>query len=657
MSFLSQDGSRQLVKALSRSSAMIEFTPNGQVLDANDNFLKTLGYTLEEVRGQHHRMFVDEAFANSTEYGTFWKDLAAGEFKSAEFRRLAKDGTEVWIQASYNPVFNRAGKVIRIVKIASDITASKLKAAEDQGQIDAINRTQAVIKFELDGTILDANQNFLNTVGYGLDEIVGRHHRMFVEPGYAESADYAAFWKHLAEGKAQQGEFLRFGKNGREVWILAVYNPILDAVGRPISIVKFASDITEQKRRTAVYEGQIQAIGRSQAVISFSVDGIVQEANEIFLKVAGYRLDEIVGKHHRMFVDEKYAESEEYAEFWKNLGEGKHAAAIYQRKNKAGEPVWLQATYNPIFDASGKLLKITKFATDVTKNMKARQLAIQAAEQTLATVEQSVTSAQVVNGSAQDISEGMLSANTAVEAMQDRSESAERSTEKLRSAAAAMDDVVQLISKVADQINLLSLNATIEAARAGEAGRGFAVVANEVKALANQTSQATTRIFSEIAEMQSVSGTVDDALKSIRSSIGEVHELISKTTSSVESQCAATTDINERLQLASSNVTQVCDNLDNWVVGMENRRKADRRRLFKEGMISLGNGRTVSCFLRDVSKTGARVFVEDIESFPDEFKLDLSDGDGFRPCRVIRRYGDDLGVEFIAKDVALGIAS
>eukprot|EP00903_Cladosiphon_okamuranus_P022149 g20370.t1 len=468
---------------------------------ANENFLRTFGYSLDEIKGRHHRMFVDPDYAKSSDYERLWKALSKGEFQSAEFARIAKGGKEVWIQATYNPVISRSGTVRKIVKIATDITEKKRKALEAQGQIDAINRSQAVIQFDLDGTILDANSNFLKSLGYELSE---------------------AFWLKLGEGAYQSGEFRRRHKDGRDIWILASYNPILDAAGHPFKVVKFATDVTSEKLRNAEYEGQIAAISRSQAMISFTREGIILDANENFLRTTGYSAAEVVGKHHRMFVSPDYAQSKEYASFWKDLGDGKHTSAIYQRYGKSGTPIWLQATYNPIFDASGRLIKITKFATDVTQNMKSRQTAIAAAEETLGTVEQTVASAREITGSAQDVSRGMDEAQRAVDDMQTRSEAAGRSTETLRNAAASMDDVVQLISKVADQINLLSLNATIEAARAGEAGRGFAVVANEVKDLASQTSQATTRIFAEIEEMQTVAGAVDEALKAIQSSITEV---------------------------------------------------------------------------------------------------------------------------------------
>ncbi|MBT5186430.1 MAG: PAS domain S-box protein, partial [Kordiimonadaceae bacterium] len=235
-----------ILDALNKSQATISFNTNGTILDANDNFLNTLGYDLAEVKGQHHSMFVEPTYRESSEYTQFWEALNRGEFKSEEFMRLAKGGKEVWIQATYNPVIDANGKVLKIIKFATDITEQKNENASNQGQIEAIDKAQAVISFELDGTIIEANDNFLGAVGYSLKEIQGKHHSIFVESQLKESSEYKEFWAALARGEYQAAEYKRIGKNGNEIWIQASYNPIFDPEGKPFKVVKFATDITEQ---------------------------------------------------------------------------------------------------------------------------------------------------------------------------------------------------------------------------------------------------------------------------------------------------------------------------------------------------------------------------------------------------------------------------
>lgn len=277
---LVKGASQATLEAFSRSQAMIEFKPDGTILSANDNFLKAMGYGIDEIRGQHHRMFVDSGYANSAEYRSFWKELAAGKFKSAEFLRFDKSGNEVWIQASYNPVLDRAGKVVKVVKIASDITAQKRDNADREGQINALNRAQAVIHFELDGTILDANDNFLSAMGYTLEEIKGQHHSMFVEPDYRDSAEYKNFWADLANGQYKADQFKRVAKGGREVWIQATYNPILDASGKPFKVVKFASDITAQMQERTKRRQTQKQIDADLEEIANSISAAAQQAND-----------------------------------------------------------------------------------------------------------------------------------------------------------------------------------------------------------------------------------------------------------------------------------------------------------------------------------------------------------------------------------------
>ncbi|PHV35699.1 chemotaxis protein [Janthinobacterium sp. BJB304] len=352
--------------ALNRVQAVIEFELDGTILHANDNFLRVVGYSLAEVQGKHHAIFCDPEYVKTVEYANFWAKLARGEFDQGEYKRRARDGREVWINASYNPILDTDGKPYKVIKFATDITASKHRNADYEGKIDAISKAQAVIEFRLDGTIIRANDNFLKSVGYTLDEIEGKHHRMFCEPEYAKSEEYAQFWQKLGKGEFDAGEYKRVTKDGREIWLNASYNPIFDAEGRPFKVVKFASDVTALKKRNAEYEGKVSAIGKAQAVIEFDMQGKVLDANGNFLAVMDYDLSDIQGEHHRMFCEPEYAGSAEYKKFWQKLNRGEFDAGRYKRLGNHGKVVWIQATYNPILDLNGKPYKVVKFAIDIT---------------------------------------------------------------------------------------------------------------------------------------------------------------------------------------------------------------------------------------------------------------------------------------------------
>lgn len=360
------------IAAISRSLAMIEFDLDGMIIDANENFLGLMGYRREEIVGRHHSLFVDAQTRQSPEYRDFWIKLREGRFDSAEYRRVKKDGDEVWIQATYNPMIDAEGQVYRIVKFATDITGVKLASADHRGQIEAISRSQAVISFDLDGIILAANANFLSLMGYEEADVVGQHHRIFVTPEERHSEEYRRFWQRLGRGDYVSAEFKRVARDGREVWIQASYNPIYDLSGKPFKVVKFASDVTQTKLLSLDFTGQVAAIGRSQAVISFDLGGHILEANANFLETVGYPAKEVIGRHHSMFMPGAEAGGAPYREFWAALNRGEYKAGEFRRVGRDGREIWLQASYNPIFDLNGKPFKVVKYATDVTAEVSRR---------------------------------------------------------------------------------------------------------------------------------------------------------------------------------------------------------------------------------------------------------------------------------------------
>ncbi|MFY7777187.1 MAG: methyl-accepting chemotaxis protein [Elstera sp.] len=471
-----------------------------------------------------------------------------------------------------------------------------LHFGEDSAIVTALNRSLAVIEFALDGSILTANSNFLTLMGYALDEVRGQNHRMFVDKDEASSPAYAQFWSNLRAGKFQSAEYMRLGKGGGEIWIQATYNPILDRHGQPVKVIKFATDISQQKLRLADYHGQIAAIGKAQAVIEFALDGTILDANDNFLTTIGYQLNEIRGQHHRIFVEPEYARSAEYRVFWSKLQNGQFHADEYCRLGKGGKKVWIQASYNPILDPRGRPFKVVKYATDITRQVQRRQDAekssadidanlacivstvggIQlqttnvagATTQTSASVQTVAASAEEMTHSISEVSSNVFHSKESADSALDQIILAEGNAARLSTAAGSMSSVIEFIQHIASNINLLALNATIESARAGDAGRGFAVVASEVKTLAKQVADATQNISQEIVGVQNISTNVAAALVQIRSAMQEVQGSVTGVAGAIEQQTQVTREISSNMQGTAGAVCNIEDGMHGIEIGI-----------------------------------------------------------------------------------------
>lgn len=668
------------VSAINRSQGVVEFDLTGNILHANDNFLALTGYELEEIVGQHHSVFVEKEERGSVAYRAFWRKLGQGEFDSGEYLRVGKQGKRIWIQASYNPILDLEGKPLKVVKFCSDVTQTKLQSIETQarmesvsctncimeldaegriigsnslmqkalgyskvdladktesflmfddersdstyfntwnalregtsvsgefrlkgvgnkeiwlsgsrspvmgldgqlikvvvmvqditeaklarldseGKLGAIDRSQAVIEFDMTGKVLSANSNFLKLMEYAQEEIIGRHHRLFVDPAYAATPQYQAFWESLGRGQFESGEYKRLAKGGREVWIQATYNPIYDPRGNLVKVVKFASDVTQSKLKNAEFEAKVEAINLGQAVIEFDLDGHVLTANRNFLNAMGYTSREIQGQHHSIFCTLEYTQSEEYRDFWLRLNEGKFISGRFHRVGKFNRDVWIQATYNPILDLNGQVTKVVKYAYDVTKEVQLEQSINQKTELMRTRLNQVIERIDLV---VKDSARVAKSADQSLESAQLGHKELKRSmaaNQAMHNSAHKVAEIVRAIGDTANQTNLLAFNAAIEAARAGQHGVGFSVVASEVRKLAENSSTAAKEIavlieesIAQVGESIEENDQAASKIEYIVNTLSSTSEVMAEVMQRVESQREDAQHVIELIQALS----------------------------------------------------------------------------------------------------------
>ncbi|MBB4956030.1 methyl-accepting chemotaxis protein [Agrobacterium vitis] len=509
---------RSILSSLSKSLAIIEFDLNGNILDANDNFCKALGYAKSEIVGKHHRIFVDPQDASSQAYRDFWAKLASGQFDQGQYKRLGKNGQSIWIEASYNPVF-RGKKPYKVVKIATDITAIKLKNMDNDGKLAALSRSQAVIEFTPDGTILTANENFCQALGYELNEIVGKHHAMFCDPAYATSADYKDFWRSLDKGEYKSNEFLRIGKGGIKVYIQATYNPIFDEKGTVVKVVKFATNVT----------GRVTA-----------VDSIARGLERLADCNMGTMLDEPL------------------------IPEFEHLRAAFN------------TSITKVREMLSEVLALTTAVSTNGQTMRTDSSSLaQRSEQQTTLLTQTSTALEQITVTMTEAASRTGSTRTLVrDARQAATESTKvvgftvEAMSRIEGASKEISNIISVIDEIAFQTNLLALNAGVEAARAGESGKGFAVVAQEVRELAQRSAKAAREISTlitksgeEVTEGVRLVGETGNALNRISTFVESIDTNIEAITMAANEQSTRLGDISSAVgkldQVTQENASMV----------------------------------------------------------------------------------------------------
>jgi methyl-accepting chemotaxis protein len=605
----------RFVEAMQETHGIAWFGTDGKVIEANLLFCRFLGYAPEEMTGIDYRDLTDPERGRSDADSAFFKALSGRAFDAEIVPCRTRFGERVWLQSSYVAVRGEDGKIAKIAQISSDVTRGHRLISTILDEYDAISKHHARVVFDLGGNVLDANDHFLALVGYSRDEVIGLTHAAFVHPEYSGTPKYKAFWRSIAEGTPQTGSFKRFDKNGGDVWLQSTYCPVFGASGDQTGVLQIATNITDRERANNLSS----IISRVQGMVEYDLDGRIRTASTLFLDAVGYSLEEVIGKHHSMFLPD----GDEQPGLWQEVRNGEFQSGEFRCRHKDGTDVWLSGAYNPIFGPQGHPVKVVQYASDITPRVHAvsalrhglehlasgdlsktingtfsddfeplrqdfntavmrlrdslqtavrvssqinsgttdisnasndlnRRTESQAAalEQTAAAITEMSASVKSTAGIAKNTHGLMEQAKSRASAGSGVMNEARAAMYAIAESSSEISKITSVIEDIAFQTNLLALNAGVEAARAGQAGRGFAIVTSEVRALSKRSSEAATRIAQLLAtSAKQVDQGVDlvsrtsEALVEIEGFVSEVAGMVGNIATAAEEQSSGISEI------------------------------------------------------------------------------------------------------------------
>ncbi|MGI4826976.1 MAG: methyl-accepting chemotaxis protein [Janthinobacterium lividum] len=537
-----------MINAVSRSRAIVEYTMDGTVIRANDNFLVLFGYTPEEIAGSNRDLFLRPEDRGSLATGELWSGLRRGEFSSGEYQHVGRNGKIIWLQATWNPVMDTDQRPYKVAVFASDITPKKQIGGDLEHRMEAVNKTQGLMEFGLDGVILGANDVLLRLIGYSLEEILGRHHRILVDEAFRDTAAYKEFWTTLNRGELQTGEFKCLGKDGREVWLRAYYTPICDLSGQPCRVVKFAGDVTAevQQRR------QVQQLEEREKEASIELQAKVNSLLEVVAAAAHGDLTRSVTVTGHDVPGQMAAGLTLLLSHWRDSASHIGQTAMGVASSSENLSLISQQLTSSSLAASQQACDVLSGSQRVSANI---GVVATASEEMLASI--------------REISKSASEANRVARAAVVMADETKQTISQLGISSLEIGKVIKVITSIAQQTNLLALNATIEAARAGEAGRGFAVVANEVKELANGTARATEEIGRKIEMIQSDTKAATSAIAGVSDIIRQVNDISSSIAFAVEEQTATTNEIGRNASDAAKGALKITENIGHVALAAE----------------------------------------------------------------------------------------